>query len=187
FGLTPDETPTVSDRGVSQKAHKIPAAPEKDLVGFIMEHSRHLEPWQRDVIGIVREEMLYFVPQMQTKICNEGWACATGESLVLTENGFVRFDELYEARQNVQVAAGGAGELRPISDYHKESQVPTIRIRTRCGLTIEGALKHRVQLADGTWAYLSDVKVGDRVAIECGTNVWPKAEQPISFLPAQAT
>jgi stage V sporulation protein R len=39
-----------------------------------MEHSRYLEPWQRDIMGIVREEMLYFVPQMRTKICNEGWA-----------------------------------------------------------------------------------------------------------------
>src|SRR5207253_6485477 len=120
YGLTPDETPTVSDRtdrGASQKINKIPAAPEKDLVGFIMEHSRHLEPWQRDVIGIVREEMLYFIPQMQTKIANEGWACATGDSLVLTENGFVRFDELYASGERIQVAAGGARELCPITDF----------------------------------------------------------------------
>ena len=33
-----------------------------------------LEDWQRDILLIVREEMLYFVPQMQTKILNEGWA-----------------------------------------------------------------------------------------------------------------
>ena len=48
-----------------------------------MEHSRYPEPWQRDVIEVIRQEMLYFVPQMQTKICNEGWACAAGDSLFL--------------------------------------------------------------------------------------------------------
>src|SRR5437899_1633035 len=187
FDMTPEDASSADGEDIAPAPHRFPSQPEKDIVGFIMEHSRYLEPWQRDVIGIVREEMLYFVPQMQTKICNEGWACATGDSLLLTERGFVRFDELYEARQSIQVAAGGAGELHPVTDYHKESQVPTIRIRTRRGLTIEGALKHRVLLADGTWAYLSDVKVDDRVAIECGTNVWPEAEQPINFVPAQAT
>jgi stage V sporulation protein R len=70
FALTPDNKPVESER----KSERLPAQPEKDLVGFIMEHSRHLEPWQRDVMGIVRQEMLYFVPQMQTKIANEGWA-----------------------------------------------------------------------------------------------------------------
>ena len=40
----------------------------------LAEHSRDLEDWQRDVLQIVRNELLYFVPQMQTKIMNEGWA-----------------------------------------------------------------------------------------------------------------
>jgi stage V sporulation protein R len=71
FALTPVEKTSRSERKAEQR---VPSQPEKDLVGFIMEHSRHLEPWQRDVMGIVRQEMLYFVPQMQTKVCNEGWA-----------------------------------------------------------------------------------------------------------------
>jgi stage V sporulation protein R len=53
-----------------------PAGPaeEDDLLLFLIEQARGLEDWQRDVIAIVREEMLYFLPQMQTKIMNEGWA-----------------------------------------------------------------------------------------------------------------
>jgi stage V sporulation protein R len=181
FDLTP------SDK-LGEPEHKseerVPAQPEKDLVGFIMEHSRHLEPWQRDVIGIVRQEMLYFVPQMQTKICNEGWACATGDSLLLTEDGFVRFDQLHEKRLQRQVAAGGAGDLRQITAHHREINVPTIRLRTRRGLTIEGALNHRVRLADGTWKHLADVRIGDKVAIESGMDIWPDNEQHIDFVPA---
>jgi stage V sporulation protein R len=51
-----------------------PPEPEKDLLLFIAQHARDLEEWQRDVVQIVRNEQLYFVPQMQTKILNEGWA-----------------------------------------------------------------------------------------------------------------
>jgi stage V sporulation protein R len=48
--------------------------PEKDLLLFLAEHAPQLEEWQRDILLIVREEMQYFVPQMQTKVMNEGWA-----------------------------------------------------------------------------------------------------------------
>jgi spore cortex formation protein SpoVR/YcgB (stage V sporulation) len=41
---------------------------------FIMEYSTVLEDWQRDIMTIIREEMLYFWPQLETKIMNEGWA-----------------------------------------------------------------------------------------------------------------
>ena len=50
----------------------------------------------RDIIEIVRTEMLYFVPQMQTKIMNEGWACLTRNSLVLTKHGLLRYDVLHQ-------------------------------------------------------------------------------------------
>ncbi|WP_018753334.1 SpoVR family protein [Paenibacillus sanguinis] len=51
-----------------------PPEPEKDLVWFIQEYSEVLEDWQRDILSMLREEMLYFWPQMETKIMNEGWA-----------------------------------------------------------------------------------------------------------------
>ncbi|MEX1157393.1 MAG: SpoVR family protein, partial [Thermomicrobiales bacterium] len=48
--------------------------PCRDLLLFLAAESPTLEDWERDVLGIVRGEMLYFFPQMQTKIINEGWA-----------------------------------------------------------------------------------------------------------------
>jgi stage V sporulation protein R len=56
------------------KPPKFPEKPEKDILQFLIRHAPHLEPWQRDILEIVRSEMLYFVPQMQTKTMNEGWA-----------------------------------------------------------------------------------------------------------------
>jgi len=52
---------------------KIPLEPDYDILGFIIEHSK-LPAWKKDLIEIVREEARYFIPQIQTKIMNEGWA-----------------------------------------------------------------------------------------------------------------
>ncbi|CAG9613201.1 hypothetical protein BACCIP111899_02396 [Bacillus rhizoplanae] len=57
-----------------RKKRKIPPQPEKDLLLFIEQYSRELEEWQRDILTMMREEMLYFWPQLETKIMNEGWA-----------------------------------------------------------------------------------------------------------------
>lgn len=56
------------------KKKKFPPRPEKDLLLFIESYSRDLTDWQRDILTMMREEMLYFWPQLETKIMNEGWA-----------------------------------------------------------------------------------------------------------------
>ncbi|KAJ0072379.1 SpoVR family protein [Bacillus altitudinis] len=61
-------------REKKKKIKQFPPKPEKDILLFIEAHSRELEPWQRDVLTMLREEMLYFWPQLETKIMNEGWA-----------------------------------------------------------------------------------------------------------------
>lgn len=53
---------------------KFPEFPEKDIMLFIIKNSPSLEEWQRDIMTMIREEMLYFWPQLETKIMNEGWA-----------------------------------------------------------------------------------------------------------------
>ncbi|HEU4963233.1 MAG TPA: SpoVR family protein [Bacilli bacterium] len=62
------------EEAVGKPVTRFPAAPEKDILLFIMEHAKHLEEWQRDILTVMREEMLYFWPQIETKIMNEGWA-----------------------------------------------------------------------------------------------------------------
>lgn len=52
---------------------KIPLEPEEDLLSFISKHGR-LNQWEMDIIDIVRAESMYFLPQIETKIMNEGWA-----------------------------------------------------------------------------------------------------------------
>ncbi|ANH07725.1 MULTISPECIES: SpoVR family protein [Shinella] len=49
--------------------------PEENLLYFLEKHSLILEPWQREILRIVRVIAQYFYPQGQTKVMNEG--CAT--------------------------------------------------------------------------------------------------------------
>jgi len=47
---------------------------ERDLLLLVQEKSPILKPWQRDVVGMVRTEALYFKPLLATRVINEGWA-----------------------------------------------------------------------------------------------------------------
>ncbi|MAG26175.1 stage V sporulation protein R [Candidatus Pacearchaeota archaeon] len=48
--------------------------PDYDLLGFLLDYAKHLEDWQLDLIEVIRDESQYLIPQIRTKILNEGWA-----------------------------------------------------------------------------------------------------------------
>ena len=84
----------------------------KDVIGFIAEQARYLKDWQREILYRLRAEMLYFWPQLETKILNEGWATYWHLRLVreldLTDAEIVEF-----AKMNAGVLAPGPGRLNP--------------------------------------------------------------------------
>ncbi len=51
-----------------------PSEPQENLLYFIEKNAPLLEPWQREVVRIVRKIAQYFYPQRQTQVMNEGWA-----------------------------------------------------------------------------------------------------------------
>ncbi|ADZ19633.1 stage V sporulation protein R [Clostridium acetobutylicum] len=61
------------EKPVEPDLSKIPLEPEDDIIYFI-ENYGNLQEWERNVIEIVRRETAYFIPQIETKIMNEGWA-----------------------------------------------------------------------------------------------------------------
>ncbi|MFS3940267.1 stage V sporulation protein SpoVR [Bacillus subtilis] len=83
---------------VKKSKKPFPPRPEKDILLFIEEHSRELEPWQRDILTMMREEMLYFWPQLETKIMNEGWASYWHQRIIreldLTSDEAIEFAKL---------------------------------------------------------------------------------------------
>ncbi|MEK9175543.1 MAG: SpoVR family protein, partial [Patescibacteria group bacterium] len=63
-----------NNEGFLLACQKIPIVPDDDLLLFIAEHNPHLHEWQKNIMRIVHEEAQYFIPQIETKIMNEGWA-----------------------------------------------------------------------------------------------------------------
>ncbi|HWV15126.1 MAG TPA: SpoVR family protein [Cellvibrio sp.] len=54
---------------------RFPSEPQENILYFLEKNAPLLEPWQREVIRIVRKIAQYFYPQRQTQVMNEGWAC----------------------------------------------------------------------------------------------------------------
>ncbi len=53
---------------------RFPTEPQENLLYFIEKNAPLLEPWEREIVRIVRKIAVYYYPQRQTKIMNEGWA-----------------------------------------------------------------------------------------------------------------
>ncbi len=53
---------------------RFPAEPQENILYFIEKNAPLLEPWQREIVRIVRKLGQYFYPQRQTQVMNEGWA-----------------------------------------------------------------------------------------------------------------
>ena len=67
-----------AQRGRSGRGRAPPSAsraePQENLLYFIEKYAPLLEPWQREMVRIVRKIAQYFYPQRQTQVMNEGWA-----------------------------------------------------------------------------------------------------------------
>ncbi len=163
-----------AERSQRSKHRRFPAEPEKDILLFMARYAPNLEDWQRDILMIVREEMIYVVPQMQTKILNEGWACLLGSSLVSTEYGLLRYEALHQrlaSGERIRVGSGQSSQ-DSITDRHIRRNAPTIRLRTRRGLTLEGAEEHKLSIGPDRWLALKDIAVGQKIPLSVGDNIW---------------
>ena len=59
----------------NRTAARFPKEPQENILYFIEKHAPLLDPWQREIVRIVRKIAQYFYPQRQTQVMNEGWAC----------------------------------------------------------------------------------------------------------------
>lgn len=66
--------PSQIDNTKEKTKIRFPEEPQENLLYFFEKNAPLLEPWQREVIRIVRKVAQYFYPQRQTQVMNEGWA-----------------------------------------------------------------------------------------------------------------
>ncbi|TWI56178.1 SpoVR family protein [Halalkalibacter nanhaiisediminis] len=122
------------------KKKSFPPSPEKDILLFIEEYSRELEPWQRDVLTMMREEMQYFWPQLETKIMNEGWA-SYWHSRILREMDLTSEETIEFATLNAGVVQPSKTSINPyylglkiFEDIEERYNNPTKEMQERQGV-----------------------------------------------------
>ena len=83
--------PNRDEAAREEEESRFPAEPEENLLYFVEKNAPLLEPWQREIVRIVRKIAQYFYPQRQTQVMNEGWACFWHYTLLNTlyEEGLV--------------------------------------------------------------------------------------------------
>lgn len=96
------------------KLDKVPLEPDDDLLRFLSENAP-LKDWERRVLQIVAEESDYFMPNIVTKVMNEGWATFWHDRIfhALSDKP-PEFDVEY-ARRMADVVIPGAYRMNP---YH---------------------------------------------------------------------
>ena len=99
---------------------KLPPHPEKDLLWFLANYAP-IEPWEKDVLEIIREESYYFFPQFETKILNEGWASFWHAELLS------RYENL-TPRETIEFATLHASVIQPGSPLQLNSYYLGYRI-----------------------------------------------------------
>ena len=76
--------PRTVGRQQEEKSQRFPSEPQENLLYFIEKNAPLLEPWQREIVRIVRKVAQYFYPQRQTQVMNEGWATFWHHALLNT-------------------------------------------------------------------------------------------------------
>ncbi len=87
------------------------AGPMKDVMLFLLEYAP-IQEWQSDIIGILREEAYYFLPQRATKIMNEGWA-SYWHSTIMTQKALKASELIDFADHHAGVMAMSRQNINP--------------------------------------------------------------------------
>jgi stage V sporulation protein R len=100
---------TVEEEAVS--AEKPLQTRTRDILGYLISNAP-IEEWQADIIGILREEAYYFLPQRITKIMNEGWA-SYWHSRIMTEKALDASEIIEFADKHAGVMAMSRQQINP--------------------------------------------------------------------------
>ena len=103
---------TKSEELTKKKEESFPPRPEQDIIWFLCNYA-DLEPWEKDILEIIREESYYFYPQYLTKIMNEGFASYMHAQLMyeLPEELFTHAEYLEFVKIHEKVVQPGGSKL----------------------------------------------------------------------------
>lgn len=148
---------------------KFPKQPEENLLYFFEKFSPDIEEWQREILRIIRKISVYFYPQGQ---------CVTGNHMISTPNGILRFDELisnegYLLKSNLNMLTAGNKFTAASHTYKRMANV--IKITTNTGKTFTGTPEHPLMiLRDGKqiMCKLENMTVDDHIVTNLAYDIF---------------
>ncbi len=155
----------------TQAPPRVPERPERDVLGYLIAHAP-LQAWQLELLAMVREEALYFLPQARTKIMNEGWASFWHTRLmtgaILDDAGVVAYADRHAATvattpHRLNPYKLGLAIFRDIERRHGLARAFEVR-RTHNDVTfLDSFLTEEVCADAGLFAWTVDRRTGARV------------------------
>jgi len=94
-----------------QQQSRFPEHPVRDVLAFLLAYAP-MEPWQQEILSIIREEAYYFAPQAQTKIMNEGWA-TYWHAKIMTEKVLTDDEVIDFADHHSRTLGGNSTRINP--------------------------------------------------------------------------
>jgi stage V sporulation protein R len=144
---------------------------ERDVLGYLVAHAP-LQPWQAELLSMLREEARYFLPQIRTKIMNEGWASFWHTRLmtgaILDDAGVVDYADHHAATvattpHRLNPYKLGLAVFRAIERQHGLARAFEVR-RTHNDVTfLDTFLTEEVCADAGLFAWTVDRRTGARV------------------------
>jgi len=142
-------------------------SPTKDILGYLRDHAP-LKPWQQDVISMLHEEAMYFYPQRITQATNEGHACLKKDSLIPTNLGVLKIQDI--VNNKIEAVVYDGENHKKITNWFKFNSKKTVKLISDKGYEIDGSDTHKV-IHNGIWKRLDEIKIGDEFDVNF-TNVW---------------
>lgn len=87
------------------------SATPRDIMLYLIENAP-LKEWEADILGCLREEAYYFLPQRMTKIMNEGWA-SYWHSTIMTKKALKSSEIIDFADKHSGVMAMSRKQINP--------------------------------------------------------------------------
>jgi stage V sporulation protein R len=156
---------------------------EKDLLLFLLNNRfSDLDGWQKDVMSIVRDEMRYFIPNIQTKIINEGWSCITGDSLVATDLGFIPIKKIYDNK--IKTKLFNQNGYVKYNNPHITEKDKIYKVTLRNGMSISGLSRHKLQTLEKNeqkTKKIEDLDIKDKIICSFNNNIWSQENYKIEM------
>jgi len=86
-----------------------PKSPQRDVLMHVLKYIP-MEQWKQNVLSMIRDEAMYYYPQIVTKVMNEGWA-SYWDSYIMATKGYAGDEGIFSYAKHHAGVLGGKNNM----------------------------------------------------------------------------